>query len=267
MKKYIYLHVACIGTWKEIVLNMDEKIKDSGLYEKVSEIRCSVIGDKNEFLSFINFDPKYKIIFSSSEKRYMSNNWVRQNESLKIEDLPTGKITIQQIMSLNSDAWTPNINVPEDRPVHNEEIIFKHMVAAAKKEEFFALYLHSKGVKRSQSNPEWYPNIKDWVDYMLHFNLYHHEAMWKGLKEHDACGVDTEFQALDGNFWWTKSEHLKALNPILGLSYTDPEFFIKRKPNTKILSVWKSKKIDHYKMPYPSKNYIGKGLQRHLTFL
>ena len=234
-KIYIYLHVACIGTWKEVIQNMDQKIKESGLYEKVSEIRCSVIGDDRVFLSFINFDPKYKVVFSSKEEQYMANNWVTQSETLKLEDLPEGKLTIDQLYKIDG-VWEENINIPTNRPVHNEEIIFSHMVHDSQREDFYALYLHSKGVKRSQTDPHLYANIKDWVNYMLYFNLYHHKDLWSELKDCDVCGVSSKGLYLDGNFWWTKSEHLKTLNPKLGLSYLEPELFIRKKPNTKIIT-------------------------------
>ena len=39
-KVYIYMHICCIANWKQVVDGLFDDIKQSGLYEKVIEIRC-----------------------------------------------------------------------------------------------------------------------------------------------------------------------------------------------------------------------------------
>lgn len=58
---YIYIHVCTINNWKERLKDHLFKIKDSGLYDIVDEIRLSILGnyDKNNSL-FI--DDKIKIV-------------------------------------------------------------------------------------------------------------------------------------------------------------------------------------------------------------
>ena len=41
---YIYIHVCCIGNYIDVFNDLIKKIKDSGLYDKVEEIRCCVLG-------------------------------------------------------------------------------------------------------------------------------------------------------------------------------------------------------------------------------
>lgn len=64
-KNYIYIHVCCINNWKEVFINLILDIKKSGLYHKIHEIRCNVLTESNDNLSFFN-DEKIKIIGTSS---------------------------------------------------------------------------------------------------------------------------------------------------------------------------------------------------------
>jgi len=41
----IYIHVCCINNYKEVFNNLIYCIKDSGLYDSISEIRCCILGD------------------------------------------------------------------------------------------------------------------------------------------------------------------------------------------------------------------------------
>lgn len=63
MKNYIYLHICCINNWKDILNNLLFKIKDSGLYDKIDEIRCCILGNYDNY-ELLN-DPKIKIIDTS----------------------------------------------------------------------------------------------------------------------------------------------------------------------------------------------------------
>jgi len=66
MKNYIYIHICCINNWVDIVSKLLFKIKDSSLYDKISEIRCSILGnyDTENGRTLFN-DPKIKIIYNS----------------------------------------------------------------------------------------------------------------------------------------------------------------------------------------------------------
>jgi len=50
MKTIIYIHICCINNYKELVLEHLEKIKESGLYDVVDEIRFCVLGQIDETL-------------------------------------------------------------------------------------------------------------------------------------------------------------------------------------------------------------------------
>lgn len=44
MNTYIYFHVCCINHYVDVFKNIMDKIKTSGLYDNITEIRCGVLG-------------------------------------------------------------------------------------------------------------------------------------------------------------------------------------------------------------------------------
>ena len=285
---YIYLHCACIGNWKEVLGKIKDNIRSSGLYDKVKEIRCSVIGDKEEFFSFIGDQKKYTVIFDSNEAQYLHQNWHPQTESLNIAKAFGRKKTLswKDIFNSNDDLWEADTakNTPVDRPIHNEQIIIDRLHQDAQEEDFYALYMHTKGVKRYIEDPEKYQCIRDWVDLLLYFNVQKHKEMIDELTAFDAAGIGLitwvspeevrkighkrktlpspgDQAIFDGNFWWSKSEHIKKLNPVLNIGYIGPELWITKIPESHLISLWNSEK-DHYSETYESTEYKGKKLQR-----
>ena len=63
MKIYVYIHICCANSWKEIFISLIDMIKHSDLYSKVDEIRCSILG--NYEISLFD-DPKIKIVNHSN---------------------------------------------------------------------------------------------------------------------------------------------------------------------------------------------------------
>jgi len=66
---YIYFHICCINNWRIVVDNLFKAISESGLYEKVTEIRCGVLGQNiNQDLSHPLFkNEKVKIMYHSTD--------------------------------------------------------------------------------------------------------------------------------------------------------------------------------------------------------
>tara|TARA_R110000824_G_scaffold136888_13_gene300856 strand:- start:211 stop:1083 length:873 start_codon:yes stop_codon:yes gene_type:complete len=275
--------VACIGSWRDVVGNMYFQLKDSGLYEKIREVRCVVLGDLDEFMDLIHHDEKFKIIFTSNEDQYLLSNWHNQKESLDIFSLlekntNTNTFSASDICeNIRNRFWKEQIEIPENRCVHNEEIILTRLHEDSQEEDFYALYLHSKGVKRSITHPDIYPHITDWVDYLLYFNLYHHGFCIESLDTADVVGVNLNQSYIPrcgrplrfrfgGNFWWSKSEYIRKLTPALDLSYGGPELWISRSMEGILFSIWNSN-IDHYTSPYPSCSYRNRGFNCKRVFV
>jgi hypothetical protein len=126
------------------------------------------------------------------------------------------------------------------------------------KEDFNVLYLHSKGIGHNSK-----PNIIDWVDYLIYFNVYKFKNILEYLTTYDTVGVNfaQDRPHYSGNFWWSKSSHIKTLNRNIGNSYWDAEFWVTSKTtNYKALSLYQSK-VNHYNERYVAKNYIDKDFQ------
>ena len=241
MKTYIYFHVCCINRWEEIVENIMNQICDSGLYNKISEIRCVVIGDIDEFWDLMEKYEKVKVLFHTMEPSHMENNWN-----------------------------------PKRKIIHNEQIIFNRIYEDAQKEDFLVLYLHSKGVKRNPLNYVWNTQSKkeydrqtaaidSWVDYMLHFALYRGAENF--LMENDTVGVnlywfDKEEEqhppgySYNGNFWWSKSSYIRMLNTDIHNSYCGPEWWI-TSGDGKFASMYYSP-CDLYQVVFPKEDYVNK---------
>lgn len=186
---------------------MISDIKDSGLYEKIKEIRCNILTKDSTDISAFD-DNKIKIIGIS--------------DNLDLYETPT------------------------------LDFLWEHSF----KEDFYALYLHTKGVKHNNENL----CVNDWVKYMKHFNIHKHETCINELANYDTVGVNLQdFPILhySGNFWWTKSQYLRKLNKCLYLEYNSPEFWLTEKRIGNYLSVWASNyQHDHYHQRYEEDNYI-----------
>ena len=108
MKTYIYFHICCLNNWKEIVDKIIFKIKDSGLYDIVDEIRCGILGNYEKYESLKN-DPKIKIIGNSPDiKLYecftlnmLYNDALRSNEEFNVLYLHS--------KGLNHNKTNPNV--------------------------------------------------------------------------------------------------------------------------------------------------------------
>jgi hypothetical protein len=72
---YIYIHICCINNWKSVFDKLLYMIKESGLYDKTTEVRCGVLSQNIDIETDIKYitrnDDKIKIIgFSSNIRLY-----------------------------------------------------------------------------------------------------------------------------------------------------------------------------------------------------
>lgn len=66
MSVYIYFHICCINNWANIVSRLYDQIRGSGLYDVVTEIRCTVIGE-GAIVHPLFSDPKVRVIIQTSD--------------------------------------------------------------------------------------------------------------------------------------------------------------------------------------------------------
>jgi hypothetical protein len=126
-------------------------------------------------------------------------------------------------------------------------------------EEFKILYIHSKGVRHFNSNIQ--ENVYDWVEYLCYFNIYNFQLCLNELNSCDAIGIN--LQLLDGaplhysgNFWWSKSSHIRNLKLINDNYWNSPEYWVTSIDGT-YKSLWDSN-THHYNSPYPPYLYENK---------
>lgn len=79
MKKYVYIHICCINDWEEVFGHIQGKIKDSGLYNEITEIRCGILAQYKNVVDKKCFsDPKIKIMFVDNDNRQYERPTLRR---------------------------------------------------------------------------------------------------------------------------------------------------------------------------------------------
>ena len=160
----------------------------------------------------------------------------------------------------NDAAFFADLENVEVIGIHDELSVYETptinlLHAHAKTEDFYVLYLHTKGVKHNGA----YPCITDWVKYMIHFNIGKHETCIAALSEYDTVGVNlhrgTGNTHYSGNFWWSTSDYIKKLEPCVYVDYISPELWLTVTDKGKYLSLWDSH-ANHYADRYEPPCYL-----------
>ena len=229
MKIDVYIHIAVMGNVNDVLQNLLLRIDNSGLYNNSNKIYLSINGD----ITGLTIDLK-------KEKYVIINN----NKDIRMCEFPT-------------------INLIHENCKNDED-------------ETYVLYLMTKGVSKNN------PNITDQLNLLSYFNINKWDNRIKELEENDCTGVNFRGNLDDikyhpstwgygkaplhysGNFWWTKSSHVKKLvNPIKWAP--DNDLFRWRM----MCEMWVcqidgnyhnaySSNVDHYMSMYPSNLYEDK---------
>lgn len=127
--------------------------------------------------------------------------------------------------------------------------------------DYRILYLHTKGVTRS-SNPALAARVRDWVSVMIYFLVYKFREALHALSVHDVVGVnflksDVHPAHFSGNFWWSKSAHLRHLACEIGHKYNDPELWVMSKQGhgTVCAELFRTG-VNHYHVRFPPDLYV-----------
>ncbi len=224
MKIDVYIHVAVMGSVNKVLSNLLLRIDDSNLYDKCNKIYLNINGDISKLNIDLNKD-KYVIINTNYD------------------------VTKCEFTSLDL-IW------------ENSKI---------DKEETRILYLMTKGVSRVSNS-----NINDQLNLLSYFNINKWENRINELNENDCTGINFRGNINDihehpstwgygkaplhysGNFWWTKSSHIKKL-PRASTWAPDGNFLRWRmmcemwvcQVNGKYHNAFSST-VDHYRESYPT---------------
>jgi hypothetical protein len=226
MKNRIYCNVAVINNVNEILLFLLNRITESKLYDYVDKIFIIINGDIN------------KIKIPILEK--------------------------YEILQLNND-----INKCEFPTL---DLIWQH----SKYDEFNLLYIHTKGVTKPYNE-----YIQDWVEYLTFFNIDKWSDRLFDLINYDTSGVNLLGYEKNlnknikywingnpplhysGNFWWSKSSHIKKLNTPYNLLPENDLDYLKWRilcemwlchKNGNFYEAFNSN-VNHYKKNYKKINY------------
>ena len=223
----VYINIAMIGSVNQVLWNLLTRIKESGLYDACDKIYLVFNGER-KYLSFNLVSDKYVII----------------------------------------DA-NPDISKCEFPAL---DLIWKD----AQAEDSIMLYLHTKGVTKPG-----YQQIVDWTNYLAHFNINKWQDRLKDLEDENDCsgvnffgnpedikqhpstwGYGKTPQHYSGNFWWSKSSHIKKLpNPFSWMPNGNcvqwrmmAEMWLCQIADGKYRNAYSSD-VDHYQSLYPKELY------------
>lgn len=231
-----FYHICLMNHWQEIVQEQIDLIVKTKLYAKTDKIFVACLGSRKDGTTLFKILPeKFTIVF--------------HNEDIKLCEIP----------------------------------ILEYLQNLSKQIDFKAWYIHTKGVFSEKKNK----NVKKWRKIMEYFIIENHEVCIELLSYYDACGIDLrylqkkypeysegQFWCFVGNFWWSKSEHIKKLPNINALwlannkSRYTAEVFIGL--NSSKLCTLFNREIDHPQHPiaehvYKNKNIIAKKQESSLA--
>jgi hypothetical protein len=231
MKTYIYLHLCAIGPWKKITENQLTKIKSSGLYDYIDEMRVCLYGNsfevqqaKSLLRSYLNH--KLNIRFESDDIS------LREKKTLEI---------------LSEDS-------------HNEDDF-----------KVFYLHSKGVSPKFDQGHRGNRECIADWVDFMLYFNVMRWNECVDLLDKYDTCGVELQTDGrsytkglhYSGNFWWANSTHIKKLRKVVEALHSKPRLDVEQwlcSENFYGVELASSPNLDLYVNRYPPSLYENDGI-------
>lgn len=155
-----------------VASEMHGRFLDSGLYDATEKINLTILGDLNQTNTLVDY------IFS----RYNKYHFRFLSRDLELFEWPT-------LSAIYDDA---------------------------KKSDFDLWYVHTKGVSNCRPDvPSWIQhNLRSWRGVMSYYVIKQHEHCKRMLNSGiDAAGPlfvsDPPYFA--GNFWWSKSSHIKTL--------------------------------------------------------
>jgi len=167
-------------------------------------------------------------IVSSIFKRLDENNAFDHIDQLRVSILGDKQ-------ALENDIWNfhPKIVICQ----HNtNKLLYEKFTldrirddAINSKNEFYVFYLHSKGVTDVWQNHDMTRKNSIWRNEMIHAGFFNLKDTLLNLKHVSAIGTRLKNMGIgahfSGNFWWSKSTHIKLLEPVLP-KYLDSERWI-----------------------------------------
>ena len=171
----VVYHAFLVSEWKDLVKEQIERLILSGLYEYCDEIFMTVNSEEHNKEEFIELISEYDKI------KYEFNN-----------------------------------------EGHAEYPAIKKIKEISKEKDTKILYFHTKGVSnfweravnKEKISHEKVKNVKSWRECMEYFLIDNWRLCVEKLDEYDNVGVTCNNGWYSGNFWWSKSEHIRKTNEV-----------------------------------------------------
>lgn len=170
----VVYHCYLVGDWRNIVSSQLLRLKTSGLYDSATDIFVTV-----------NLNDSDKDEFYDVVKNY---------NKLKIEFSTTNTAEYLGIKKVKEITSEDDCNV---------------------------LYFHTKGVSNTYQNlqnkqisEEKINNIRSWRECLEYFLIDKWKDCILHLNEYDNVGVTCNNKWYWGNFWWSKSYHIRKTKPV-----------------------------------------------------
>lgn len=171
-KNNIFWHICQLNNWKNIVTDQYDTIQKSGLIEHVDNIFISFIGKNENAINFL-----------------LKNNIKFQLINFSQKYIEYERVTLHKLRD-----WSCN----------NDSNI---------------LYIHTKGISRHKNNNVWL-----WRKMIEHVLINHYRECIKKLDNYDVISInlcdggkddtihdEQHKMHFSGNFWWSKTSHIKNL--------------------------------------------------------
>ena len=184
----VVYHTYLVGQWKTLVKSQMDRLVNSGLYESADQIWMTINRVENSEEEVREFLKEY----SKLSLEFHEQNYAEYPGIKKVKDIAT-----------NQDAKI--------------------------------LYFHTKGVSNNwqtfnekRPSQEKMENVASWRECMEYFLIDNWEKCVEKLDENDNVGVSCNGGWYWGNFWWSKSEHLRKTEDVGLWSRWDYEAWLNR---------------------------------------
>jgi hypothetical protein len=171
---FVVYHTYLVGQWKTLVKSQLDRLVNSGLYDSADQIWVTINRDRN------------------SEQ--------------EVRDFLSGYPKLNLEFHEHNVAEYPGIKKVRELASNNDAKI---------------LYFHTKGVSNNyktysekEPSPEKIENVNSWRECMEYFLIDKWTDAVEKLNEYDNVGVTCVGGWYWGNFWWSKSEHLRKTKEV-----------------------------------------------------
>lgn len=185
---FVVYHIFAVGSWKELVRKQLNRIIDSGLYDNANQI-------------------------------WLTINLGHSTED-EIKDFLKDYDKVNFEIHTQNYAEYPGIKKVRSLAVENDAKIF---------------YFHTKGVSNNwvtfnekQPSIEKITNVNSWRECMEYFLMDRWEECVSLLDSNDNVGVSCNGGWYWGNFWWSKSEHIRKTREVELWNRWDYESWLNR---------------------------------------